>query len=280
MKPGLATSTASIGESEPVSAGVTNELRGQERGELERRALVRPRELHGQVAGEVAVLRVGRALHLDRRSGRHRRAAAAGRRTRWRRPRRAPTRRGPGCAAERGSRGVVLQVSGGGLPQSYRRGRVPGVPGLPGPNGAHTHRFPDVAGRSADGPVESRPSDSTRPRSTFRATIGPGHLGERTFMKATGTEALIHPRPMRLCSGTITCCTRDPARAIALHDDCRGLSSPPSRPWRCSRPAPCRCRPLRSRRSAINTGNPTCADFKVDVRRRPELARDQVRSTG
>ena len=49
--------------------GVTNELGGQERRELERRALIRPRELHGQVAREVAVLRVGRALHLDRRSG-------------------------------------------------------------------------------------------------------------------------------------------------------------------------------------------------------------------
>ena len=126
---------------------VTNELGGQERGELERRALVRPCELHGQVAREVAVLRVGRALHLDRRSGgivgqRRQGAGLDGGGP-------GALQRGADLAAQRsGDQGsVVLRVSwAAGCPNRTGAARRLEYQGSQDPCGARTHRFPTSLG--------------------------------------------------------------------------------------------------------------------------------------
>ncbi len=73
-KPGAATSAEAIGEIVPAAAAAAASLgpqfRGQDLGDRQGRHAVRARELHGEVAREIAVVRIRRALHLDGRSRR------------------------------------------------------------------------------------------------------------------------------------------------------------------------------------------------------------------
>ena len=102
--PGGATSAASIGEGDPSADRISHELRGEERGELDRRPAVGPGELHREVRREVAVGRVCRPFDLDRGSrlvvycgyGAIVDCAA---------PMPGRRHRGPGCATGSGSRG-------------------------------------------------------------------------------------------------------------------------------------------------------------------------------
>ena len=83
---------------------VADQLRGEDRRDLQRRLAIRPGELHREVRREVAML-AGRPGARPRSPVvRRRRAARATRRSRSRRPRRARSRRGPGYGARRGSR--------------------------------------------------------------------------------------------------------------------------------------------------------------------------------
>ena len=157
MNPGGATSTASIGESGVRVRGVADELRGEERRELQGRAPVRAARASSPGSSRDRHAPAWPGARPRPSGARRRRAGPARRRTRWRPSRRARSRHGPGCEAGAGSRvGPPAVRSGRAGCQSYRAARARTVPGPGVPRGAPTQRYPRPVGGAA-GAVESVP---------------------------------------------------------------------------------------------------------------------------